>query len=196
MNNTTPILLKMKEPAFSDEQLLKLLTEDSSEAFKILFDQYYNTLVRVLIKYSKDEEQVKDWIQEINVRLWENRKRIQFEAIDNFKGYLIVTARNHAVKSLGRKRQPDLVPNEEIGNYEIADNNLVESLEEEELLKAYQAALAKLPPQMQKAYFLNRERGLSYSKVAEQLGISIKTVEAQISRAIAILRQELNVFLQ
>lgn len=196
MNNTTPILLKMKEPAFSDEQLLKLLTEDSSEAFKILFDQYYNMLVRVLIKYSKDEEQVKDWIQEINVRLWENRKRIQFEAINNFRGYLIVTARNHAVKSLGRKKQLDVVLNGEIGRYEIADNNLVESLEEEELLRAYQAALTKLPPQTQKAYFLNREKGLSYSKVAEELGISIKTVEAQIARAMSILRQELNVFLQ
>jgi RNA polymerase sigma-70 factor (ECF subfamily) len=186
----------MKQPVFSDAQLLQLLTEDSSKAFKILFDQYYGTLVRVLVKYSKDTEQIKDWIQEVNVKIWENRKTIQFDAIDNFKGYLIVTARNHAIKSLGKKKQLELIFNDQMVGYEIADNNLIENLERAELLEAYHAALTKLPPQTHKAYFLNREQGLSYSKIAEELGISIKTVETQISRAMSILRQELNVYLQ
>ncbi|WP_310586732.1 sigma factor-like helix-turn-helix DNA-binding protein [Telluribacter sp. SYSU D00476] len=58
-----------------------------------------------------------------------------------------------------------------------------------------QEALSKLPPRTQQAYYLNREQGMTYGKVAEQLGTSIKTVEVQIARALSILRHELVSFM-
>jgi RNA polymerase sigma-70 factor (ECF subfamily) len=87
------------------------------------------------------------------------------------------------------------VYDEQKAGIDIADNNLEENLKQSELQQAYVEALNKMPPRTREAYFLNRERGMTYSKVAEELGTSIKTVEAQVSRAIAILRRELVSFL-
>ena len=186
----------MNKPIFSDEELLKLVAEDNTEAFKILFDQYYNTIVRVLMRFSQDPEQVKDWVQEIYVKLWECRKSLDIEAIGNFKAYFIVIARNHAIKQYTKKKKLELVSNYELTDCDVSDNNLVENLEHAELLHAYKKALAKLPEKATEAYFLNREKGLTYNKISEELGISIKTVEAQISRVMAFLRQELVIYLR
>jgi len=186
----------MNKSIFSDRELLRQLSKDSTEAFKILFDQYYPILVRVLMRYSGDQEEIKDWIQEIYIKLWEARQEIQLDSIENFKAYFIVTARNFAIRALSKKKKLKLEQLQGVGHEEIADHSAHNVLEEVELRKAYQAAISKLPAKTQKAYVLNRETGLTYKGVAEELGISIKTVEAQISRAISLLRQELYVFLQ
>jgi len=186
----------MNKPIFSDIELLRLVAEDNTEAFKILFDQYYNTIVRVLSRFSQDPEQVKDWVQEIYVKLWECRKSLDIESIGNYKAYLITVARNHAVKCHTKKKKLELISNYELTEYEVADNNLIENLDHAELMNAYENALSKLPQKAKEAYFLNREKGLTYTRIAEELGISIKTVEAQISRVMAFLRQELVVYLR
>ena len=186
----------MNKSIFSDRELLRQLSKGSTEAFKILFDQYYPVLVRVLMRYSSDQEEIKDWIQEIYIRLWESRQEIQADSIDNFKAYFIITARNFAIKALARKKRLQVEQFRGKDQEEIADSNSYNVLEEVELRQAYQAAISKLPVKTQKAYVLSRETGLTYKGVAEELGISIKTVEAQISRAISLLRQELHVFLQ
>lgn len=183
----------MNKSIFSDRELLKQLSKGNTEAFKLLFDQYNPVLVRVLMRYSNDQEEIKDWIQEIYIRLWESRMGIQYDSIENFKAYFIVTARNFAIKSLAKNRIARVEQFHE--NTQIADNSSINVLEENELRHAYQAAISRLPVKTQKAYVLNRETGLTYKAVAKELGISIKTVEAQISRAISLLRQELHVFL-
>jgi RNA polymerase sigma-70 factor (ECF subfamily) len=185
----------MNKQIYSDKELFKLVAQDNTEAFEILFKQYYGTLIRVLMRYSRDPEKIKDWIQEIYVKLWENRKTINMEDVENVKGYLIVLARNHIIKQLSKKKEVKLVYDEQKAGIDIADNNLEENLKQSELQQAYVEALNKMPPRTREAYFLNRERGMTYSKVAEELGTSIKTVEAQVSRAIAILRRELVSFL-
>ena len=190
------LIKNMNKSIFSDRELFRQLSNGSTEAFKILFDQYYPVLVRVLMRYSNDQEEIKDWIQEIYIRLWESREGIQMDSIDNFKAYFIVTARNFAIKSIAKKRKLKVEQFQENMQEQIADSNDFNVLEEKELRHAYQAAISRLPVKTQKAYVLSRETGLTYKGVAEELGISIKTVEAQISRAISLLRQELHVFLQ
>ncbi|WP_196215943.1 RNA polymerase sigma factor, partial [Microbacterium sp. ZXX196] len=82
-----------------------------------------------------------------------NREQIKKGEIENFTGYLIVSARNHATRALGKKKQLHLILNDQMSDYEIADNNLAENLDQAELLEAYNAALSKMPPRTQEAYF-------------------------------------------
>lgn len=185
----------MNKPTYTDKALLELITQDNTAAYEVLFNRYYSLITRVLLRYSRDPEQIKDWTQEIFVRLWENRKDIRTAGIGQVKGYLIVTARNFALKKLKKKKQVHLIFDEGIAKAEIADNNLQEKIEEAELRQAYALALALVPAPSRHAYALNRDEGLSYGKVAEKLGIPLKTVESQISRALAILRRELDSFL-
>lgn len=181
----------MKSTLLSDRELFQLMAQNRTDAFEILFYQYYSTLARVLMRYSSDQEQVKDWIQEIYVKLWKKRETLDTENIQNLKGYFIVLAKNHVLKHLGRKKQVKLVFGHLATEMDIADNNLQEGFDHNELWKAYLVAVTKLPPKTREAFYLNREKGLTYTKVAEKLGISVKTVEGQISRALTILRKEL-----
>jgi RNA polymerase sigma-70 factor, ECF subfamily len=186
----------MEVPVYSDHDLFELVSQDDPAAFSVLFDRYYDTLARVLTRYSSDSEQVKDWIQEVYLRLWENRHTMVMEEVANARAYFIVSARNHVVRELSRKKQVHYTFSEQQNVPEVADNNLEEQLNHHELWKAYDVALLKMPPRTQETYYLNRELGLSYGKVAHRLGISVKTVESQMARALSILRHELVSFIQ
>lgn len=176
---------------YCDKDLFKRISQDDAEAYGIIFHRYHATLTKVLTQYSNDSEQVKDWIQEIYLRLWENRRMIAMEKVENPKAYFITLSRNHVLRELSRKKQIHFATVEANKLPEIADHNLEEAINHRELWQAYKIALRKMPARTQETFFLNREGGLSYGEVANHLGISVKTVESQVGRALCILRQEL-----
>ncbi len=176
---------------FPTHDFFKRISQGDAEAYGVIFYRYHATLTRVLARYSDDSEQVKDWIQEIYLKLWENRRLIAMEEVANPKAYFMTSARNHIIRELGKKKQIHFAT-VEVGELpEVADHNLEEAISHRELWKAYKIALQKMPARTQETFFLNREGGLSYGEVANRLGISIKTVESQVGRALCILRQEL-----
>lgn len=176
---------------YCDQDLFKRISQGDAEAYGVIFYRYHAMLTKVLGRYSNDPEQVKDWIQEIYLRLWENRRTMAMEGVENPKTYFMTLSRNHVLRELGRKKQIHFATVEANKLPEIADHNLEEAISHRELWQAYKIALQKMPPRTQETFFLNREGGLSYGEVANRLGISIKTVEAQVGRALCILRQEL-----
>ena len=176
---------------YHDKDLFKRISQGDAEAYGIIFYRYHATLTRVLARYSNDSEQVKDWIQEVYLRLWENRRTMTLEGVENPKAYFVTSARNHVLRELGKKKQIHFATVEANKWPEIADHNLEEAISHRELWHAYKIALRKMPARTQETFFLNREGGLSYGEVANRLGISVKTVESQVGRALCILRQEL-----
>ncbi|GHB67012.1 RNA polymerase sigma factor [Persicitalea jodogahamensis] len=176
---------------FSDKDLFKHISQDDPNAFGIIFHRYRGTLAKVLARYSDDSEQVKDWMQEIYLKLWENRRSMTMEKVENPKAYFITSARNHVIRELSKKKQIHFATVEANKLPEVADHNLEEGINHRELWHAYKVALGKMPARTQETFFLNREGGLSYGEVANRLGVSVKTVESQVGRALCILRQEL-----
>jgi RNA polymerase sigma-70 factor (ECF subfamily) len=181
----------MNKPTYTDKELLELIAQDNKDAFEVLFNQYYSLLARSLIRFSPDAEQIKDWIQEIFVTLWEKRCTLHHADIQNLQAYILITARNHVLQELRKKKQVKLSFQEDYRGLEVADNNLEEKISHAELFEAYSVAVANLPARTRDAFYLNREKGMTYSKVAEKMGVSVKTVEAQISRALITLHREL-----
>jgi RNA polymerase sigma-70 factor (ECF subfamily) len=186
----------MNKPIFSEKELFELVARGDIQAFERLFRLYYPVLARVLMRYSRDPEQIKDWIQEIYIKLWENRESAALQGAENSKAYFIVSARNHVIRLLNKKKQIHLIFDDSVHERHIADHSMENNMRGQELMQAYQQALSKMPPRTREAFSLNREQGMAYSKVADQQGTSVKTVEAQISRAISILRRELVTFFQ
>jgi RNA polymerase sigma-70 factor, ECF subfamily len=185
----------MEKSNIPDAILFQRIATGDREAFRIFFYRYYATLVRVLTLYSRDPEQVKDWIQEIYLSVWEKRAFYRDASIENSKAYVVILARNYAVKRLTKKRKTQLLFGEYAADSKRSNEDPESRITYAELQRAYASALVKLPPRTREVYCLNREEGISYRKIAEQSGTSVKTVEAQISRAIALLRRELNSFL-
>jgi len=186
----------MNKSIFSETELLRQLAKDNKEAFKILFDQYYPVLVRVLMRYSADQDEIKDWVQEIYIKLW--RSRHEIGPAENFKARFMVTARNFAINALADKRKVKLSWQMKTQGFlqdEIVNNSYTAS-EENELGRAYRAAILSLPNKSSARSGLNTRIVVSFRNIAAEFGNSVRVVNAQILRITMLLRQELHVLLQ
>lgn len=165
----------------------------TEEEFGNLFDYYVNDVSAFLSTYTSNRAQLKDWVQEVFIKLWRKRDRIDFDH-PAFKSYLLKTARNNALKDLKREKKYDLWLEEKLENLTHVQSNNKSSTNSDGLKEAYSKALSKISQRSRKAYQLSREEGLKYSEIAEVMDISIKTVETHISKALRILREELREF--
>jgi RNA polymerase sigma-70 factor (ECF subfamily) len=158
------------------------------EAFARLFRHWYPRLAEYALRLLDSRDAAEDAVQEVFVALWKGRERLPEP--DSLAGYLHRAVRNRALNQLRGRRtagrwlsmqdpEPQIEPEADTG---LADR---------ELDAAYRAALAELAPRGREIFLLSRERGLTYSQIAETLGISVKTVETMMGRALAALRARL-----
>jgi RNA polymerase sigma-70 factor (ECF subfamily) len=160
------------------------------QAFELLFRKYYVSLCCFANKYSNDQEEAREVVQEVFTKIWEGREDIDPE--ESLKAFLFKITRNICINKLRRKK----VESKYIEIYKLVyvDNREVspyESLIADELNDNIATALGKIPPKCKRIFNLSRVEGLKYSEIAENLHISVKTVEAQMSKALQILRLEL-----
>ncbi|HMC96985.1 MAG TPA: RNA polymerase sigma-70 factor [Flavobacteriales bacterium] len=156
------------------------------QAFERLFREHYRPLCAFAIQYVKDADRAEDLVQDLFFRLWQDRERITVTS--SLKAYLFTAVRNrclNALKTQGRVRSL----NEEVDDRE-ADDEQGED-EHAERIARVQAAIAALPEERRKVFRSSRYDGLKYHEIAERLGISVKTVENQMGKALKTLREEL-----
>lgn len=164
----------------------------TEEEFEELFERYFNDVTTFLYIYASNEAELKDWIQEVFIRLWIKREQIDFYH-PSFKSYLLKTARNHALKKLQIQKNYSQWLEENL--IRITELHTPEQRKEQYLSQsiktAYEDALSKIPTRALETWKLSREEGLTYPEIAKAMGVSVKTVESQISTALRILRDEL-----
>lgn len=165
----------------------------TEKEFASLFDYYVDDVSAFLSTYTSNRAQLKDWVQEVFIKLWRKRDRIDFDH-PAFRSYLLKTARNNALKDLKRGKKYDLWLEEKLENLTQLHSNNKTAANFDRVHEAYSMALSKISQRSRRAYQLSREEGLTYSEIAEVMDISIKTVETHISKALRILREELSEF--
>lgn len=164
----------------------------SVDEFEKLFETHFHELTGFLFSYASSRDELKDWIQDIFIKLWERRDCIDFNH-PSFKGYLLKTARNHALKSLQNKKRYSAWLEENLIILTNPDSE--DQLDDQFFSKAwsvYNQALQNLPPRVLETWKLSKEEGLSYNEIADIMGVSVKTVEVQMSKAFQILREKLS----
>ncbi len=161
--------------------------------FEDFFEQYFDDLSCFLAYYATCPNQLEDWVQEVFLKVWKFRHRIDPEH-PGVKNYLIKIARNHALRQLRDQKKYDQWLQEHLLTLTKSYPPHEPVLNPPDFKGAYQSALAKIPHRARQAYKLSREDGLKYKEIAKTMGISPKTVEAQISHALRILRKELQEF--
>lgn len=165
----------------------------SRQQFKQFFDQHLQAVSSLLSYYTSDSDKLEDWVQEVFVKVWEKREKIDPDH-PRVKGYILKMARNHALCSLRSKKQELSLEREHIKKIPVPVHTVNGQLAKKELSDAYREALEQVPPRARQAFRLSRDKGLSYNQIADEMGISPKTVEGQISHTLRILRVELNEF--
>ncbi len=134
-----------------------------------------------------DEEATEDVVQQLFIKIWESRETLQTP--DSVAAYLFTAARNRAlnyIKSQSRKSSNE-VPLTNL--HDEADNRMEEQMDAKELQKALYAAIDALPEKRKEVFVLSRFEGKSYKEIAEIMQISVKTVEAQMGKALSTLRE-------
>ena len=164
------------------------------QAFELFFRKYYVRLCGFVNKFVKDTDEAHEIAQETFVKIWVSREDIDPEYC--LQSYLFKIAQNLSLNKLKRIKTESRYL--EIYKYvyiENSDSYSHESLFTRELEENVAGAIEKLPPGCRKIFELSRNEGLKYREIAEILKISVKTVEAQMSKALRIMRTELSEYL-
>jgi RNA polymerase sigma-70 factor (ECF subfamily) len=171
-----------------DAELAQAIKASDHIAFKALYYRYFEALFRFLWRQTSDEELAKDLLQEIFSRVWKNRGNLDPQ--QSIKSYLYRIGHNLVID---HRRQSTHKP--EHLEDDPASEPVYSAEENFDLHEKIQAAIASLPEPVRLVFTMNRFDGIKYAEIAATLGISIKTVEARMSKALAILREKLAPFL-
>ncbi len=176
----------------NDHDLLSRLRGGDDTAFEAIFRQWYEPVVRSANRVLRDMSIAEELSQDVFLELW--RRRDTLAPDSSIAGYLMQAVRNRALNHLRHLavQKKSVVYVEALSEpAEHAD----QQVHANDLQVAMRTAIAALPPRTREVFVMSRERGLRYSEIAEQLGVSVKAVEANMSRALRILRHELSAFL-
>lgn len=172
-----------------EETLIQRLINGDQTAFELLFRFYYPGLVIFASRIVLDPGDAEEIVQDFFVQLWQGRKGVKNSG--TLKSYFFTSVKNRALNYL-KKEKISAKVREELKKMVETDRLYQPDLFiESELQSRIKAAFEKLPPRTGEIFTLSRFRGFSNDLIAEQLDISKRTVETQISNALKILREEL-----
>jgi RNA polymerase sigma-70 factor (ECF subfamily) len=162
--------------------------------FEALFRAYFSPMCSVAFGITGSRDAAEDVTQDVLARVWTDRTRWQRYGT-GIEPTLIQSVKNQALSWLRHQR---VVAEHAVHPVEAPLSAIhadpLRRAEEAELSVAYRAALKKLPPRRREIFVLSREHGLTYKEIGLRLGVSVKTVEVQMSRALQQMRDELNPF--
>ncbi len=170
------------------ESILQNIQNGNLQEFEKLFREYYPLLCHYALRFVKDTDQAEEIVQDLFCQLWENRKELKIHT--SIKAYLYKATYFNSLQVLrkrGIKHQyADYVKNHK--SEQSQPNNLVE---ENEIYNIIQRTLTNLPNRCGQIFKMSRFEGLKYQEIADQLSISVKTVEASMGKALKAFRKNL-----
>lgn len=170
-----------------DFVFVEKLKNGDNNAYTLLMNDYYKNLCGYANLFTKDPSKSEDIVQNVFVKIWIYRKKIDPNI--PIKKYLYKSVYNEFIDQY-RKNKPVISLEEKYLKVidTIIDDN---SLDIEKLMMNVNREIDKLPEKCKRVFILNKKEGLTHNEIAEYLQISIKTVESHITRAFKILNQKL-----
>lgn len=156
--------------------------------FEQLFRQYHTSLCRYAFSVLKDTAASEEVVQDVFLKIWE--KRNELEITVSVKSYLYRAVHNSCLNRIDKKKREvrmDEVPLKVVHHASPP----ADDMQSRELEKAIADAMQQLPEQCRKVFELSRFGDMKYREIADTLGISVKTVENQMGKALRIMREQL-----
>lgn len=158
-----------------------MVFESNVNAFETLFRLTNASFTKFCRQYTNDREVSEEIVSDVFVDLWINRNKL--EHVKNPEVYLLICVKNKALNHWKKKSYMQLVPLNEEANEIVDTYRPDEELERKELFMELDKAIGALPHQCRIIFKLVKEDGMKCAEAAEILNISVRTVHAQIYRA-------------
>lgn len=176
----------------SDNELLALLRDSGQAAFTEIYNRYWEKLFAVAGNKIGDLDEAEEIVQDIFVALWKRREELQVTG--TLGAYLAVSVKYRVIKVLDKRASQQKYAEHRKQSFSLLDDSTQEWLQFEELKERLNKLVADLPEKCRLVYQLSRDSGYSQKEIADELGISEKTVEAHIGKALKTLRTGLHSF--
>lgn len=166
--------------------------EGDEVSFSILFEMFLDPLYRYGMKFVADESLVKDCIQDLFVKLYNNRASIS--STSNPKFYLLFSLKNMILDSIAKNKRLTYVSPEDlpfIATYQYS-SDMEEAENEEEIKEKFEQVMAMLNPRQKEAIYLRFQMGLSYEEISELLQINYQSARNLIHRSISKIRENMD----
>ncbi|PSL48016.1 RNA polymerase sigma-70 factor (ECF subfamily) [Chitinophaga niastensis] len=168
---------------------------DDEAAYKELFIHFYNPLLQFANSFVRSNQVAEEVVSDVFINIWEMRRRLP--EIAHLKVYLYVSTKNLSLKYLLKQQKKAAISIDEVVvDIESPDYNPEELIVNAELIASYEKAVSSLPPRCKLIFKLIKEDGLKYKEIAEILNISVKTIDSQLSIALAKIARAINTTLK
>jgi RNA polymerase sigma-70 factor (ECF subfamily) len=172
-----------------DTEIARRIRNGDTGQFESLFRSSYVSLVRFAKTMIKDHDTAEEIVQDLFFRLWQDKENLKIES--SLNGYLFRSVHNRCLHFIEHKRV--IARHVEEISYSQSENQESPSdiLNYKELQEKIARIIEKLPERCGKIFTMSRFEGLKYNEIAEKLSVSVKTVEANMGKALKEFRKEL-----
>jgi len=163
-------------------------------ALKQLHELYSDKIYQSCRRFYLEHEDSEEVVQDVFLKIWEVRERIN--PSKSFQAYLLKITRNIVFKKL-QKKVMKVTIDKYINDYTLAENSIENYTNFQDTTNLVNEIINKLPPQKQRIFLLNRYEDKSIEDIANELGLSKRTVESHIYQARTLIKKkiDLNIFI-
>ncbi len=169
--------------------LVSKLKSGDNSAFSTIFSAYYRDLVLFAARFTRNQENAEEIVQDIFVKLWENHESLKIDI--SLKSFLLKSIQNKCIDMIRHRKIKDIHVSYVLENqtlYECDTDNYVLF---SDLKEQIDKTLDRLPDELSGVFRMSRYKGLKYDEIAGILNVSVRTIEVRIAKALNVLRAEL-----
>jgi len=173
---------------YNEEMLVRKLRDGDPFAFEKIFSQYSKKLYHFSFSYLKSEADAEDIVEEVFFKLWQNRKMLKTET--SFQSYLFTITLNFIKRYFNRRSHDDKFKRELLSWVTAGNNRSDSSMIYRDLLDKLDSLINQLPEKRKQIFIERKQNEKPVKQIAEEMGISPKTVENQLTQALHFLKTE------
>lgn len=178
-----------KSVTLVEKVLITKLKAGDYQAFSNIFTAYYKDLVIFSMRYTRDLAPAEEIVQDTYLKLWEIRETLTIKI--SLKAMLLKIVQNKCLdwcrhRKVKQVHYESVMKNSSILNYDTENYLLCSEIQEQ-----IDIALGRMPEELSEAFRMSRHKGLKFCEIADLLGVSVRTIEVRIGKALRLLRNSL-----
>ncbi|MBO9585066.1 MAG: RNA polymerase sigma-70 factor [Flavobacterium sp.] len=173
--------------------------EGDESAYTFFYDKYFRRIQSFSIQFIYDADEAENLAQEALLHLWQNRENV--ESINGIQAFLFTYAKSKCLNLIRHNKVKNKFKNDLLNHkereldIEVLNSIQFDTLELTELERIIQESISELPPKTREIFIKKRFENKKNAEIAEELGISLKAVEAHMTKALKILKTKLSDYL-